>query len=58
VDLRANYRQGKLEGPYTLYKYGKVVETRFYKNNKLDGTVRQYDESKFTLKSEAEYKDG
>ena len=58
VDLRLNYRQGKLHGPWTTYKFGKVVETRTYKDDKLEGTSRTYDDRTFKLKQEVEYKDG
>lgn len=58
VDLRLNNKQGKLDGPWTAYKFGKVVETRNYKSNKLDGITRTYDDRTFKLKQEVEYKDG
>lgn len=31
VDLRINYKQGKMDGQYTAYKFGKLVEERFIK---------------------------
>ncbi len=58
VDLRLNYKQNKMHGSYTAYKFGKVVETRSYKDDKLEGTSRTYDDRTFKLKQEVEYKDG
>lgn len=56
VDLRSNYRRGKLNGPYTLYKFGKVVEERQYKDGLLDGPYKIYNDRTFTLKQEMNYK--
>lgn len=58
VDLRINYKQGKMDGQYTAYKFGKLVEERFYKNGKLEGTAKTYDDRTFNLKQEVQYKDG
>lgn len=58
VDLKVTYKQGKMNGPWTSYKFGKVVETRLYKNDKLDGTSKTFDDRTFKLKQEVEYKDG
>jgi len=58
VDLRLNYKQNKMHGAWTAYKFGKVVETRSYKDDKLEGTSRMYDDRTFKLKQEVEYKDG
>jgi antitoxin component YwqK of YwqJK toxin-antitoxin module len=58
VDLRTTYKQNELDGPYTAYKFGKVIETREYKNGKLNGTTRTYDDRTFKIKQEVQYKDG
>ena len=58
VDLRLNNKHGKLDGPWTAYKFGKVVETRNYKDDKLDGVTRTYDDRTFKLKQEVQYKNG
>jgi hypothetical protein len=58
VDLRLNYKQGKMDGPWTAYKFGKIVEERLYKNDKLDGVSKLYDERTWKLKQEVQYKDG
>lgn len=58
VDLKLNYKQGKLNGPWTSYKFGKIIEERNYKNDKLDGIAKTYDERTFKLKQEVQYKDG
>lgn len=56
VDLRLNYKQGKLDGPWTAYKFGKVIEQRFYKADQLEGVAKTYDDRTFKLKQEVEYK--
>ena len=58
VDLKSTYRKGQLHGPWVSYKFGKVIEERNYKNGKLDGIVKLYDERTFKVKQEAQYKDG
>lgn len=58
VDLKLNNKQGKLDGAWTAYKFGKVIETRQYKNDKLEGVTRMYDDRTFKLKQEVEYKNG
>jgi antitoxin component YwqK of YwqJK toxin-antitoxin module len=58
VDLRLNYRQGKLDGQWTTYKFGKIIEERSYKNDKLDGVSKTYYDRSFKLKQEVQYKDG
>ena len=58
VDLRLNYKEGKMDGPWTAYKFGKVIEQRFYKKDKLEGVAKTYDDRTFKLKQEVEYKDG
>ena len=58
VDLKLNYRQNQLHGPWIAYKFGKVVEQRNYKDGKLEGTVRLYDERTFKLKQESQYRNG
>ena len=58
VDLRMNYKQGKLDGPWTSYKFGKITEERLYKNDKLDGMTKTYNTRNWKLKQEAEYKNG
>ena len=58
VDLRVNYKQGMMDGSWTAYKFGKVIEQRFYKADKLEGVAQTYDERTFKLKQEVVYKDG
>lgn len=58
VDLKLNYKRGKLDGPWVAYKFGKVVEERQYANDKLEGVAKTYDERTFKLKQEVQYKDG
>jgi antitoxin component YwqK of YwqJK toxin-antitoxin module len=58
VDLKLNYKQGKLDGPWTAYKFGKVIEQRFYVNDKLEGTAKTYDDRSYKLKQEVQYKNG
>ena len=58
VDLKSTYRNGALNGPWVMYKFGKKIEERYYNNGKLEGIVKVYDERTFKLKQESEYKDG
>lgn len=58
VDLRIHYKNGKMDGQYTAYKFGKLVEERYYKEDKLDGVSKTYDDHTFKLKQEVEYKNG
>lgn len=58
VDLMVNYKQDVQDGPWTSYKFGKVIEQRNYKDGKLDGTVMTYDDRTFNLRQEVQYKDG
>jgi antitoxin component YwqK of YwqJK toxin-antitoxin module len=58
VDLKTTYHRNMLHGPWTSYKYGKVIEQRAYVNDKLDGVVKTFDERTFKLKQEVQYKDG
>lgn len=58
VDLKLNYKQGKLDGPWVSYKFGKIIEERQYANDKLEGVAKTYDERTFKVKQEVQYKDG
>jgi len=58
VDLKTTYRRNLLDGPWTSYKYGKVIEKRNYVDDKLDGVVKTYDDRTFKLKQEVQYKNG
>jgi antitoxin component YwqK of YwqJK toxin-antitoxin module len=58
IDQRTNYHLGELDGTWVQYKFGKVMETRNYKNGKLDGSVKIYDDKTFKLRQETEYKNG
>ena len=58
VDLRSRYHKGILHGPWTQFKFGKVMEERTYNNGKLDGVVKSYDDRTWKLKQEVQYKDG
>lgn len=58
VDLKTTYHRNMLNGPWTSYKYGKIIEQRNYVNDKLDGVVKTFDERTFKLKQEVQYKNG
>lgn len=58
VDLKSTYHKGVLEGPWVSYKFGKIVETRNYKDGKLEGSVILYDDRTFEKKQETEFKNG
>ncbi|MEM1408036.1 MAG: toxin-antitoxin system YwqK family antitoxin [Bacteroidota bacterium] len=40
--LKAYYHNGEYDGSYLAYKRTKVVERRFYKDGKLEGTLNKY----------------
>lgn len=42
LTLKANYHNDQYHGDYTAYNYTRVIEKRFYKNGKLEGTVKKY----------------
>jgi antitoxin component YwqK of YwqJK toxin-antitoxin module len=58
VDLKLTYKQGELDGSWTAYKFGKVIEERNYVAGKLDGTVKVYDQKTFKVKQETQFKNG
>jgi antitoxin component YwqK of YwqJK toxin-antitoxin module len=58
VDLKTTYHKNMLHGPWTSYKYGKIIEQREYVNDKLDGVVKTFDDRTFKLKQEVQYKNG
>lgn len=58
VDLRARYHEGVLHGPWTQFKFGKIIEERSYTTGKLDGTVKTYDDRTWKVKQEVQYKNG
>ena len=58
VDLKTTYKQGKLHGPYTAYKFGKVIEQRNYVDGKLEGITKVYDQKTFKVKQETQFKNG
>jgi antitoxin component YwqK of YwqJK toxin-antitoxin module len=55
VDLRSTYRRGKLDGPYTAYRFGKIVEERMYKDGMLHGPYKIYDDRTFKIKQDMNY---
>ncbi len=58
VDMKSSYKRNMLNGPWYTYKYGKITEQRNYKNNKLDGLVRTFNDRTFKIQQEVQYKDG
>lgn len=58
VDLKTTYKQGKLNGPYTAFKFGKIIEERNYVEGKLEGTTKVYDQKTFKVKQETQFKNG
>ena len=58
VDLKTTYRHGQLNGPYTAYKFGKIIEERNYVDGKLDGITKVYDQKTFKVKQETQFKNG
>ncbi len=58
VELKSKYHEGVLHGPWTQYKFGKVIEERNYNMGKLDGVVKTYEDRTWKLKQEVQYKNG
>lgn len=58
ADQKSTYKQNKLDGQLVVYKFGRMIESRFYKNDKLDGTAITYDDRTFKVKQEVQYRDG
>lgn len=58
VDLKISYKQGEMDGPYTVYKFGKIIEERNYVAGKLEGSTKVYDQKTFKLKQETQFKNG
>ena len=58
VDLKEHYKQGVLDGSWTAYKFGKVIEERNYVAGKLEGSTKVYDQKTFKLKQETQFKNG
>ena len=57
IDLKANYEQDQLHGPYWEYQYGRILKEANYKHGKLDGLYKEYYNSGKILK-EIEFTDG
>jgi len=58
VELMANYKNNKLDGPYGKYRFGRPELTVNYIDGELDGIMREYDFRNGKLKKEASYKAG
>ena len=59
IELESGYKNGNLDGPYTMYKSGsRKIEERNYLNGKLHGLFRKYNERKNTVMQEINYKNG
>lgn len=58
IELVANYLNNQLNGTYTKYKFGRIVEESTYKMGKLDGVFRSYFNNSDKLQREIEYTDG
>jgi antitoxin component YwqK of YwqJK toxin-antitoxin module len=58
VDLKMSYKQGEMDGSWTAFKFGKVIEERNYVSGKLEGTVKVYDQKTFKVKQETQFKSG
>jgi antitoxin component YwqK of YwqJK toxin-antitoxin module len=58
IDQRATYHLDQLDGPWIQYKFGKIMETRNYKDGKLNGSVKIFDPKSYKLRQETEYKNG
>ena len=57
TELLAHYRNNKLHGLWTTYKFGDPTVTATYKDGQLNGVYREFDQSGKTVK-EVSYQDG
>lgn len=57
TELLAHYRNNKLHGPWTKYKFGDPTITAMYKDGLLNGVYREFDQAGKVLK-EIAYQDG
>ncbi|MEL6717546.1 MAG: hypothetical protein AAFP82_02435 [Bacteroidota bacterium] len=55
---RVGYKNGIYHGPGAKYRTNRPVEEFTYKDGKLDGKFKQYDDRYGTLIKEVDYKDG
>ena len=58
LTLRASYKNNILDGPWGKYRFGRAEAEAAYKNGKLDGRSREYDDQSGKLIKEVNYKDG
>lgn len=42
IDLKANYEQDELHGPYWEYQYGRILKEANYDHGKLEGVYKEY----------------
>ncbi|MCB0609413.1 MAG: hypothetical protein H6562_07860 [Lewinellaceae bacterium] len=58
IELKANYKNNKLDGPWGRYSFGRPLSTAGYKNGELDGIYREFDMREGKIQKEIYYKDG
>ncbi len=58
AELRANYRNNILHGPWAKYRFGRPEAEANYVDGKLDGPFREYHINDGKIKKEVNYKNG
>lgn len=58
LELRAEYKNNLLDGPWAKYRFGRPLTEAFYANGKLNGFYREYVLNTGKLQKEISYKDG
>lgn len=58
LELRANYKNNLLHGPWAKYRFGRPTHEAHYTEGKLDGVYREYIMNTGKLTKEISYKNG
>jgi antitoxin component YwqK of YwqJK toxin-antitoxin module len=58
LELRAEYKENLLDGPWAKYRFGRPTHEGTYVNGKLDGFYREYIMNTGKLTKEISYKNG
>lgn len=58
TELKAFYRDNKLDGPWGRYSFGRPLSTASYKNGELDGIYREFEMREGKIQKEIHYQAG
>ncbi len=57
IESKVNYKNGKYDGLFATYKFGRPTKEVYYKDNQLHGTTKEYFQ-KGTVQKEINFKNG